>query len=159
MKTKLLVILVICFVTISCRSTKETLRTKVDTKTETTVKTSNSVDSVSHTTDKSTAVITTDEVVTIAELSKPDSAGKQYPVKVTTITRKQNTAVRNDVKKESHVKASSDYKSDSKQKTTVKETSTTTHSIDVPWWVWVILAFIASVIAFYIRVRNFKKLL
>lgn len=138
MKTKLLVILVICFVTISCRSTKETLKTKVDTNTETSVKVSTLVDSVSHVVDKTTAVITTDEVVTIAELSKPDSAGKQYPVKVTTITRKQNAAVRNDVKKESHVKADSDYKSDLKQKTAVKETSTKVHSIDVPWWVYLI---------------------
>ena len=149
----LLVILVICFVTISCRSTKETLKTKVDTKTEATVKASTSVDSVTNTVDRSAAVIKMDEVITIAELSKPDSAGKQYTTKVTTITRKQNTAIHNDIATKANVSKSSDYKSDTKQKTAVKQASTTSHSIDVPWWVWLIIIIIAFITSLFLKFK------
>lgn len=153
MRTKIWIPILFLVIFAGCRSTKETLRTKVDTKTEATVKASTSVDSVTNTVDRSAAVIKTDEVITIAELSKPDSAGRQYITKVTTITRKQNTAVRNDVKKESRVKASSDYKSDVKQKTAVKQTSTTTHSVAVPWWVWLIIIIIAFITSLFLKFK------
>lgn len=166
MKTKLFVIVLriavvilllssLTFCSSGCRSTKETLKTKVDTKIESTINAKTSVDSTSNVVDKSISNVITDEVITISDLSKPDSVGKQYPTRVTTITRKQNSAVKSDVKKELKVQSKSGNKTSIKQKTSEKQTVTKKSSTKTP--VIVFVAILALLTGLFFAFKRYLK--
>jgi len=147
MKTKLLVILVICFVTISCRTTKQTEKSKAEVKTSAnlTVKESEKANlNVQSTfskvernfgkewsTDNSAIDEVSDETTTTTNLSVPDSTGKQYPTSTSTTNKHTHRGEKMNVKKNADsnnsreskggVSDNSDYKSDKSVKDKSKQ--------------------------------------
>jgi len=155
MKTKLLFLLLIALITFSCRTTKQTSTMKAEVKTvanldiKQSVDTKSTVDSSLVTIDKSVTNSLVSEVITITNLSKPDSIGNQYPVQTTVINRTSDNKKVGDLKTESKINSKSenrttlsdksDYKSDSTATTINTEESKT----KTPGWVTIgILIFI-----------------
>ena len=140
---KLLVILVICFVTIGCRTTKQTTKTSLE------VKTAVNLDVKTDTESKQTAeiaVVATDKGIitnntatktTITDFSAPDATGKQHPTRQTIIEQttnnkkvadsKVNTDSKRSVNNKTKKADNSDYKSNVAAKAdNKKETETQT---------------------------------
>ena len=146
---KLLFLALLALITFGCRTTKETSTAKTELKTAANldIKQSNeskqAVDSTVVVVDKGVSTVYTDELITVTNLSKPDSTGKQWPTQ-TTVTKRtvsnkntadlnKKTAVNKQNSNNTTLRDKSDYKSDDKSKiTTTKETET-------PVWVFIII--------------------
>jgi len=162
---KLIFIMLLALITFSCRTTKQTSSTKAEVKTSAnldikqSVNNQSKVDSSRITIDKSVTNSLVSEVITITNLSKPDSIGKQYPVQTTVINRITNNKKVGDLKTESKINSTnenkttisdkSDYKSDSiatqKSKLT-KETKT-------PAWVYVVGFGLLLVVGLFLYIK------
>jgi cobalamin biosynthesis Mg chelatase CobN len=85
----------------SCKTTRQATAIKQTTNTETTTtrqsdaKGNEQTASITQQADNSKVDVTVDETTTIVEFSQPDSTGRQYPIKSTTVTK---TARRNEKK-------------------------------------------------------------
>lgn len=121
---KYTIILILAVLVLSCRNTKEIVKsnTEVKTATETDISKSQSTNTdkkvISVVSEKTTEdeFIVTEE--TITELSKPDSTGKQHPIKVTkrTTTSGKNKEIKVDENTEIN------QATDDKKTETVKQT-------------------------------------
>ena len=147
---KLFFIALLALITFGCRTVKQTSVTKDEVKTAANLDIKQSVtnqlkvDSSRITVDKSITNSLISEVVTITNLSKPDSIGKQYPIQTTVINRITDNKKVGDLKIESKINSTtvnktnlsnkSDYKSDSiaTQKSKLSEETKT------PAWVYVV---------------------
>jgi len=148
MKTKVLFLALLALITFGCRTSKQTSTSKAEVKTAANldVKQSNeskkAVDSTFVVVDKGVSTVYTDEVITVSNLSKPDSTGKQWPTKTTVIKRtisnkkaadlNTKSTVNKDYSDKTTLKDNSDYKSDS----TSTKTDTLTKETKTPAWVY-----------------------
>jgi cobalamin biosynthesis Mg chelatase CobN len=100
-KTKILILCIVCSITFGCKTSKQATAIKQTANTEnTTVRQSDATGnrqtaSITQQADNSKVEETVDEATTIVEYSPPDSSGRQYTIKSTTITK---TARRNEKK-------------------------------------------------------------
>jgi len=151
MRTNLLLLVLVVLICVGCRTTKQTAKAEAKTVANLDVKQSNeskqAADSTVFVVDKSTSTVYTDELITVTNLSNPDSTGKQWPTQTIvtkrTISNKnaadlnKKIAVNKQNSNKTTLRDKSKYKSDNKsQSETTKETKT-------PAWV-VILILIAA---------------
>jgi len=144
---KILFLAILSLITFSCRTTKQTSTSKSEVKTvanldiKQSVDTKSTVDSSLVTIDKSVTNSLISEVITITNLSKPDSTGKQYSVQTTVINRITDNKKVGDLKIERKINSinenktllinKSDYKSDS----TATNINTLESKTKTPGWV------------------------
>lgn len=147
------------FCTSSCRTMKQTSTAKKEVKTSAnldvkkTVDNQSTVDSSQSVIDKSVTNSLISEDITVTQLSKPDSIGRQFTTQTTVIHRLIDNTKASDIKTETKVNTNkqnkttlhdtSDYKSDDKSKlVTSKETKTP--ALVYPLGIVFILALIAG---------------
>jgi len=167
MKTKLLFLLLIALITFSCRTTKQTSTMKAEVKTvanldiKQSVDTKSTVDSSLVTIDKSVTNSLVNELITITNLSNPDSTGKQYPVKTTVINRTTDNKKVGDLKTESKINSTNENKKTLSDKSGYKsdsiaaQQSKLTEDTNTPAWVYV-LGFISIIIVGIVIYTYFK---
>jgi hypothetical protein len=167
MKNKLFLIALIALIAFGCRATKQTSSSKIEVKTATNldIKQSNeskqAVDSTVVVVDKGVSTVYTDELITVTNLSKPDSTGKQWTTQTTVIKRTTSNKHAADLNKKTTVnkqnsnntalRDKSKYKSDDKsQLVTIKETKT-------PAWVYIVgfVSLLVAIIGVYTLLKRF----
>jgi len=148
---KLFFIALLALITFGCRTVKQTSQTKDEVKTAANLDIKQSVtnqlkvDSSRITVDKSITNSLISEVVTITNLSKPDSIGKQYPIQTTVINRITDNKKVGDLKTESKINSTNENKttlsdkSDFKSDSIATQKSKITEEIKTPPWVYVVV--------------------
>jgi hypothetical protein len=167
MKTNLLFIMLIALITFSCRTMKQTSTIKDEVKTvanldiKQSIDAKSTVDSSSITLDKSVTNSLVSEIITITNLSKPDSIGKQYPVQTTVINRTTDNKKVGDLKTESKINSTNEKKSTINDKSNSKSDSISTNinteesKTKTPAWIY-FFTFFAIIIAGVFIYTRFK---
>ena len=171
MKTKILLLAILCLVLCSCKTTKTVSKNNADTAG--TIKTDSKTEDTGTVTTDGAAVITdfgtisdrTEETTTVTHLSAPDSTGKQYPASISTTrkitTRGENKRLTQDVKSSEKQKKGLTYDEKIRAIFTdkTKTANNTTTETNVPFMVS--LAPIAGILGLlllcYLVIKRIKK--
>ena len=166
---KLLFLAFLALITFSCRTVKQTSTAKTDVKTaanldvKQSVNNQSKVDSFGITIDKSITNSLVSEVITVTNLSKPDSVGKQYPVQTTVINRTTDNKKVADIKKSVVSSKKSVVNNKLSDKSTLKSDiktaakGTTITEMKTPAWVYVavIITLLALIGVVYAVLKRF----
>jgi hypothetical protein len=151
----------------SCKTIKQTSTTKAEVKTVANldVKQSNkikqAVDSNVVVVDKGVSTIYTDEVITITNLSKPDSTGKQWTTQTTVTKRTISNKHAADLNKKTTVNKQNSnntaLRDKSKYKSDDKSLLATTKETKCPAWVYVVgfFSLLVAIIGIYTLLKRF----
>ena len=171
-KTEILILCIVCLIAFGCKTTKQATAIRQTANTETAVtrqsdaKGNEQTATLTQQTDNSKVNEMMDEITTTVEYSRPDSTGRQYPLKATTIKRTTGRNEKKDISYQQNETTASDInisnieKIQTKSDGTKKENTNTKTESKAPSgvsWGMIILT-VGLLVLVYLVLKQYKIL-